>query len=56
MSQQDIRQQRIREEAFLLWNSDGRPEEKADEYWRQAETVFDHQDRLAAGAADRDDL
>ena len=40
------REERIREEAFMLWNADGRPEGKADEYWFRAEKVIEHQDRL----------
>jgi hypothetical protein len=38
---------RIREEAFLLWNADGRPEGQAEEYWRRAEKVIEEMDRLA---------
>ena len=50
------RESRIREEAFLLWNADGRPDRKAEEYWVQAEKIIDHQDRLAADEARRGDL
>lgn len=42
----DNREERIREEAFILWNSDGCPEGKADEYWYAAEKVIERQDRL----------
>ena len=37
---------RIREEAFLLWNADGRPEGKSDEYWFRAEKVIEQMNRL----------
>jgi hypothetical protein len=47
MSNDKEREERIREEAFMLWNADGRPEVKADEYWSRAEKVIAHQDRLA---------
>lgn len=47
MTDQMNREQRIREEAHLLWNADGRPDGKADEYWLAAEKVIDDQDRLA---------
>jgi hypothetical protein len=48
MADQKSREQRIREEAHLLWNAEGRPEGKPDDYWLAAEKVIDHQDRLAA--------
>jgi hypothetical protein len=48
MSDQKSREQRIREEAFLLWNADGRPDGKTDDYWLAAERAIDHQDRLTA--------
>ena len=50
------RESRIREEAFLLWNADGRPDGKAETYWFQAEKIIDHQDRLAADEARRGEL
>jgi len=46
MSDTSTKEDRIREEAFLLWNADGRPEGKADEYWFKAEQVIEQQDRL----------
>ena len=46
MSETSNKEDRIREEAFLLWNADGRPEGKADEYWFKAEQVIEQQDRL----------
>jgi hypothetical protein len=47
MSNDSEREERIRQEAFVLWNADGAPEGKADEYWSRAEKVIAHQDRLA---------
>ena len=41
------RQDRIREDAYLLWNADGRPEGRAEEYWLRAERRIDEIDRLA---------
>ena len=52
----DARTRRIREEAYLLWNADGCPEGKADDYWYQAEQVIDHQDRLAREEEKRGEL
>jgi hypothetical protein len=45
--QENGREQRIREEAFLLWNADGRPQGQAEQYWHRAEKVIDEIDRLA---------
>jgi hypothetical protein len=50
------REDRIREEAFLLWNADGRPEGRAEEYWRRAERTIDEMDRLTTREAKRGDL
>jgi hypothetical protein len=47
-------QQLIRERAYVLWEKDGRPEGRADEYWRRAEeeimnqSVAGEEDPLAA--------
>jgi len=40
------KEDRIREEAFLLWCADGSPEGKADEYWFRAKKVIEQMDRL----------
>ena len=45
------REDRIREEAYLLWTAEGRPEGRAEEYWLRAEKRIDEIDRLA----DRED-
>jgi len=40
------KEDRIREEAFLLWCADGRPDGGAEEYWHKAEKVIEQMDRL----------
>jgi hypothetical protein len=30
-------EQRVRERAYQIWESEGRPEGKSDEYWRRAQ-------------------
>ena len=49
------KEKRIREEAFLLWNADGRPDGMAEQYWDRAMAVIEHQDQLAANEQKRDD-
>ena len=44
---ENTKEPRIRTEAWMLWNADGRPEGKEDEYWHRAEKVIDDQDKLA---------
>jgi hypothetical protein len=46
MAMSDDKEERIRVEAWMLWNADGRPEGKADQYWFEAEKAIEHQDRL----------
>lgn len=41
----DSREQRIRERAYSLWEEDGRPDGREQEYWHRAE-------RLIAAEAD----
>jgi hypothetical protein len=47
-------EQLIRERAYVLWDKDGRPEGRAEEYWRRAEeeimnqSVAGEEDPLAA--------
>jgi hypothetical protein len=43
---QNDKENRIRVEAHMLWNADGRPEGKAEEYWFRAKEVIEHQDEL----------
>lgn len=56
MNSTKSKEERIREEAFILWNADGRPEGKADYYWYEAERVIERQDRLTDQADERGDL
>lgn len=46
------RETQIRERAYRLWQADGAPDGRADEYWRQAEQQFDAQDSRAEGGAE----
>jgi len=50
------KEDRIREEAFLLWNADGRPEGKAVEYWHRAKEVIEQQDKLTEQESKRGGL
>ena len=50
------REDRIREEAFLLWNAAGRPEGGAEEYWLQAEKAIDEVDRRFEREAKRGEV
>lgn len=46
------RETRIRERAYRLWQADGEPDGKADEYWQRAERQLDAQgDTAEDGAA-----
>lgn len=36
-------EQRIREKAYQLWQEDGAPEGKADEYWHRARALIEDQ-------------
>ena len=50
-------EERVREEACILWNADGRPDGKTpDDYLAAARMVIDHQDRLTDRADRRGDL
>lgn len=42
-------QQRIRERAYLLWEEDGRPVGRADEYWERARFLIGIEDNPDAG-------
>jgi hypothetical protein len=52
----DTREQRIREEAFLLWNAEGRPDGKTDEYWHRAKAVIERMEKLTEEERQRGDL
>ena len=46
-------EQRIRERAYALWEADGRPEGKADEYWERAREMIAAEE--ASGAVSMSD-
>jgi hypothetical protein len=35
---------RVRDRAYALWEKDGRPDGRSDEYWRQARSEIDAED------------
>jgi hypothetical protein len=41
------REQRIRERAHRIWVAEGRPEGRADEYWRRAEELIQDESQSA---------
>ena len=43
------REHRIRERAYHLWNDDGRPHGRHDEYWERARELVGMQDAAGAG-------
>ncbi|KVH42803.1 DUF2934 domain-containing protein [Burkholderia diffusa] len=53
MNQQ--REAQVRERAYRLWEADGAPDGKADEYWLRAEQLLDAEDGTTASMDDRDD-
>jgi len=40
----DNREERIRQKAHDLWEKAGRPDEKAEEHWAEAERLIDQED------------
>ncbi|MDR8052529.1 DUF2934 domain-containing protein [Burkholderia cenocepacia] len=51
------RETRIRERAYRLWQADGAPDGRADEYWRRAEQQLDAEGSSAdEGAGQSADL
>ncbi len=42
------RETRIRERAYTLWEEDGRPEGRADEYWARARRIIESEDEPRA--------
>ena len=42
-TEQDL-ERRIRERAYALWEEDGRPEGRADEYWERARRFIEAED------------
>lgn len=45
----EAREQRIRERAYHLWEADGRPHGRHEEYWERAETLTRMEDDPTAG-------
>jgi hypothetical protein len=45
------RETQIRERAYRLWQADGSPDGRADEYWQQAEQQLDAEGSSMAGSA-----
>jgi hypothetical protein len=40
-------EQRIRERAYRLWEEDGRPEGRADQYWNRAQELIQDETKSA---------
>ena len=45
------RERRIHERAYALWQSEGRPEGRHEEHWRQAREAVDGEDAAAGSPA-----
>lgn len=45
---------RVRERAYALWEKDGRPDGRSDEYWQQAQSEVDTED-AKSGSESSDD-
>jgi hypothetical protein len=43
---QDL-ERRIRDRAYLLWEAEGKPDGRADEYWHRAHELIDAEARSA---------
>lgn len=43
------RQQKIQERAYAIWEAEGRPDDRADAHWQQAEEQLSESDGAAAG-------
>jgi hypothetical protein len=43
-SSNEDREQRIRERAHSLWEEEGRPEGRADEFWHRARALIEAED------------
>ncbi len=42
---------RVRHRAYFLWEQDGKPEGRQDEYWHRARDLVEDEDRQASGRA-----
>lgn len=49
----DDREQRVKERAYQLWESEGRPSGRQDEHWGQARREIEEEDQGRASAEDR---
>ncbi|KVL42847.1 hypothetical protein WS99_02015 [Burkholderia territorii] len=49
------REAQVRERAYRLWEADGAPEGKADDYWLRAEQLIDAEEGSPASTDGRDD-
>ncbi len=45
----ETRQRHIRERAYHLWEADGRPEGRSEEYWERAEDLIGIEESPSAG-------
>lgn len=48
----DSREQRIRDRAHRLWESEGRPEDQEKRHWEAAEQAIDEEERAASTKPD----
>ncbi|MBC8748567.1 MULTISPECIES: DUF2934 domain-containing protein [Paraburkholderia] len=48
----DSREEKVRVRAYQLWEKDGSPEGRADEYWEQARIQIDEEESGADGNGD----
>jgi hypothetical protein len=46
------REERIRVRAYELWEKDGKPEERADEYWERARAQIEGEESESDGNGD----
>ena len=46
------REQAIREIAYRIWESEGKPDNRADEHWRRAEEQIDNEQIALPGRRD----
>jgi len=47
MTDNPNRKERVRQQAYLIWLEEGRPEGRDKEHWEQAERMVDRVDELA---------
>jgi hypothetical protein len=49
-SQNTIVEDRVRERAYALWEMDGRPDGRSEEYWRQARSEVEAEEAESSNA------